>query len=106
MKAFWAMAALGLGLMGAVTPAPAQYPGDYGYRERPDYDRRDYRERREYREREEYGERRRERGYGFNERDYLRCNPDVARAVRRGEAESGYQHFQLFGRREGRRLSC
>jgi len=45
-------------------------------------------------------------GYGFDEREYLRCNPDVARAVRNGQMESGWAHYQVFGRRENRRLSC
>jgi hypothetical protein len=44
--------------------------------------------------------------YGFDERDYLRCNPDVRAAVRRGEFRSGFHHYQTFGRREGRRLHC
>ena len=47
-----------------------------------------------------------DRAYGFDEREYLRCNPDVRRAVRRGTMESGIVHYQVFGRREGRRLSC
>lgn len=52
----------------------------------------------------EYGYR--DRGYGFDESEYLRCNPDVRRAVMRGQMESGSTHYQVFGRREGRRLSC
>lgn len=46
------------------------------------------------------------REYGFDEGEYLRCNPDVLRAVRRGQMESGAAHYQTFGRRERRRLSC
>ena len=46
------------------------------------------------------------REYGFDESEYLRCNPDVLRAVRRGQMESGAVHYQTFGRRERRRLSC
>ena len=46
------------------------------------------------------------RGYGFNEREYLRCNPDVRRAVRRGIVSSGRAHYRVNGRYEGRRLSC
>ncbi|RZA02567.1 MAG: hypothetical protein EOP11_16635 [Proteobacteria bacterium] len=42
----------------------------------------------------------------FDEREYLRCNPDVAQAVRRGQVRSGWEHYQQFGRRENRRLSC
>lgn len=44
--------------------------------------------------------------FRFDEREYLRCNPDVARAVRRGQMPSGWVHYQQFGRRENRRLSC
>ncbi|KTS28378.1 hypothetical protein NS228_18875 [Methylobacterium indicum] len=71
---------------------------DYGYRER-DRDR-------------DYGARDRDRGSrdngaaAFNEREYLRCNPDVARAVLAGKMESGYKHFRVHGFREGRKLSC
>jgi SAM-dependent methyltransferase len=38
----------------------------------------------------------------FSEADYLAMNPDVARAVARGEFESGRQHFERFGKTEGR----
>lgn len=108
---------------------------DYGYRERDsrdyrgrdsDYRDRGYRDRRDdygrrddYRDRDrDYGSRDRDRGrdFGdrgsrnqgasFNEREYLRCNPDVARAVFAGKMESGYKHFQVHGFREGRKLSC
>lgn len=56
----------------------------------------------------------RERGRGyreeseaeFDEEEYLRCHPDVRRAVKRGEMASGASHFKLFGRREGRSLTC
>ena len=119
MKALCAIAAAGLMLMGPVAPAFAQYGGpdyDYGYRDRDrerDYWRgREYGRDRDYRYRErdrEYGERgprRPDRGYGFNEREYLRCNPDVARAVAQGRMQSGFIHYQGYGRREGRRLSC
>lgn len=64
-------------------------PG-YGYRG-PDYDD---------------GAPRRARGGYFDEREYLRCHPDVARAVRRGQEASGYAHWRRFGRDEGRRLRC
>ncbi len=47
-----------------------------------------------------------ERVAGFDEGEYLRCNPDVRRAVRRGEQPSGWAHYQRFGRYEHRRLSC
>jgi hypothetical protein len=109
MKALCAIAAVGLTLIGSMGAAPAQpYGGpDYGYRDRD----------RGYRDRDEgYGERgpgyrerdrgSRERGFGFDERAYLRCNPDVARAVSRGTMDSGMAHYQTYGRREGRHLSC
>ena len=79
--------------------------------------RRDYRSREGgsergygYRERE-YGNRERGRGsrgreYGFDEREYLRCNPDVLQSIMRGQLASGAAHYQTFGMREGRRLSC
>jgi hypothetical protein len=112
IKALFAMAAVGLSLMGSMGAASAQ-PGygerDYGYGERGPREREGYGERgRGYRERE-YGERGRgyrERGSGFDEREYLRCNPDVARAISRGQMQSGFIHYQGYGRREGRRLSC
>jgi hypothetical protein len=47
-----------------------------------------------------------ERRLGFDEREYLRCHPDVRQAVERGSMESGALHYRLFGRREGRRLNC
>jgi hypothetical protein len=108
MKALFAMAAVGLSLMGSMGAASAQPGGGpgYGYKERDEgYGERGPR----YREREGYGERGpryRERETGFNEREYLRCNPDVAQAIRRGQMQSGAIHYQGYGRREGRRLSC
>jgi hypothetical protein len=42
----------------------------------------------------------------FDEDEYLRCNPDVRRAVEQGEMASGAVHYRTFGRREGRRLTC
>ncbi|WP_454618236.1 hypothetical protein [Bradyrhizobium cenepequi] len=39
----------------------------------------------------------------FDEENYLRQNPDVARAVARGELESGHMHYIGFGYFEGRR---
>ena len=101
MKALCVMAAVGLGLMGAMAPAMAQRGGsDYGYGER-DYGGRE----RGYGDRERGGGSR-DREYGFDEREYLRCNPDVRRAVDRGQMESGAAHYRTFGRRERRRLSC
>ena len=76
MKAFFAIAVVGLGLIGTVTSASAQYRDrDYGRR-------------------------------GFNEREYLHCHRDVRAAVRRGELSSGWEHYVRFGRREGRQLYC
>jgi hypothetical protein len=101
MKALCLIAAVGLSLTGPMSLAWAQPygGGDYGYRDR-DYGRdRDY----DYRDRDS---RPRGRAYGFDEREYLRCNPDVRRAVERGQMESGAAHYRVFGRREGRRLSC
>lgn len=110
MKAYLAMTAAGLGLLGMMGPAPAQ-----GFRDR-DYESRDrgdgYRDRGDgYRERGGGGGGgggNRERGYGggFDEREYLRCNPDVRRSVARGDTESGALHYRIYGRREGRQLSC
>ncbi len=39
----------------------------------------------------------------WNERAYLAVNPDVADAVKAGALLSGYQHFELYGKNEGRR---
>lgn len=39
---------------------------------------------------------------GFNEVGYLSANPDVAAAMRNGQFQSGYQHYQQFGLNEGR----
>lgn len=40
--------------------------------------------------------------YGFNEHVYLERNPDVAQAIAYGQLSSGYEHFELWGRTEGR----
>lgn len=40
---------------------------------------------------------------GFDEEDYLQENPDVRRAVRDGNIESGFAHYLEFGYLEGRR---
>lgn len=40
----------------------------------------------------------------FQEADYLAANPDVADAVERGQFRSGREHYELFGRVEGRML--
>lgn len=109
MKTLTTLAVLGLALAGTLGPAAAQYYGerDYGYRDRGEYrDRGDYRRR--DRDDDEYDRpRTRNRGdYAFDEREYLRCNPDVRRAIVNGQMESGLAHYRSFGRREGRRLSC
>lgn len=39
---------------------------------------------------------------GWRERAYLAANPDVAAAVRNGQASSGYAHYVQHGRAEGR----
>jgi hypothetical protein len=39
----------------------------------------------------------------FDERDYLRLNPDVAAAVADGQFLSGWAHWISFGESEGRR---
>ena len=98
MKAFCAVAVIGLSLIGFMDSGSSQ---PYGYRDR-DYRDRDYRDR-DYRDRD-YGYR--HRMSGFDEREYLHCNPDVLRAVRRGEQPSGWAHYQQFGRRENRQLNC
>lgn len=41
----------------------------------------------------------------FDEKAYLRANPDVRRAVENGSCASGWLHFTKFGMREGRWLS-
>jgi len=38
----------------------------------------------------------------FNEAEYVAVNPDVASAVAAGVFASGWAHFDLYGRREGR----
>lgn len=111
MKTLGAVAVIALSLMGSASAQP--YGGrDDGYRERGD----GYQERGEgsrergrvYRDRDDDDEERGQgrRRYGFDEREYLRCNPDVRQAVNRGIMESGAVHYQTFGRRENRRLSC
>lgn len=106
---------VGLTLLGALAPAFAQpYGGrDYGYdrgeygsrdRDYDDRDRGDYRRdsRRDY----DRGSRGGRGDYAFDEREYLRCNPDVRRAVVNGQVESGLFHYRKVGRAEGRRLTC
>jgi hypothetical protein len=100
MKTLWAAAAVGLALTTSIGSASAQWGGGY-YRDR-DYG---YEERR-YRDRDYYDDRRGRGRAVFSEREYLSCHPDVARAVRRGEMESGWAHYRRHGRREGRNLSC
>ena len=101
MKAFCAVAVIGLTLAAAIGSASAQpYGRGYDYEERgPRYRGRDYEER-------ERGPRRGGREFSFDEREYLRCNPDVRAAVARGQFPSGFDHYRGHGRREGRRISC
>ncbi|MDP2136960.1 MAG: glycosyltransferase [Candidatus Didemnitutus sp.] len=40
----------------------------------------------------------------FNEKGYLQANPDVGDAVAKGLLPSGWDHYLLFGQREGRGL--
>ncbi|GEP09622.1 hypothetical protein MMMDOFMJ_0707 [Methylobacterium gnaphalii] len=91
--------------LATIVPALAQpYGGrDYGY-DRRDYDR-DYRDR-GYNDRDYRGRERNRGDYAFDEREYLRCNPDVRRAIVNGQVTSGLAHYRTFGRRENRRLSC
>ena len=112
MRAVSAIAVVVLGLLGPTTFVAAQSWGgpEYGERDRGYRDRdRGYGDRDRDRDR---GYRERDRGYGerrveFDERDYLRCNPDVRRAVSRGQfGGSGLAHYREYGRREGRRLTC
>ena len=119
MKAFLAMAVAGLSLLVPVGLVSAQpyggrdYGGygdrDYGSRDRDyGYRDRDYGARgRGYDDDRRPPARRGERGdYAFDEQEYLRCNPDVRRAIVNGQMQSGLAHYRTFGRREGRRLSC
>ena len=117
MKPLCAAAAVGLSLIGVMGPATAQPYGDryYGDRDRGFRDR-DYGDRGSRARGGDFGDREddyRGRGRsdrrgddGFDEGAYLRCNPDVRKAVERGTMPSGALHYQRFGRKEGRRLSC
>jgi SAM-dependent methyltransferase len=42
----------------------------------------------------------------FDEQGYLEVNRDVAEAVRHGTMASGWHHFAMFGRTEGRQQFC
>jgi len=102
MKTFCAVAVVCLSLIGSVSSTSSQ---PYGYRDQPNsYGDRDYGPRdRDYGPRDrDYG---RHRGSWFDEREYLKCNPDVLRAVRRGET-TARRHYEQYGRREGRGVSC
>ena len=98
----------------SMSASAQRYGGpEYGERGGPEYREREYRRREGgYGDRErDYGNRERGRGsrgreYGFDEREYLRCNPDVLQSIMRGQLASGAAHYQSFGMREGRRLSC
>ncbi|MDO9268603.1 MAG: methyltransferase domain-containing protein [Methylobacter sp.] len=41
----------------------------------------------------------------FNEAEYLAANPDVAAAVKNRKFRSGREHYELYGKREGRILN-
>lgn len=41
----------------------------------------------------------------FDESTYLRLNPDVFRAIREGFVGSGREHYETYGRAEGRKIS-
>lgn len=41
----------------------------------------------------------------FNESEYLAANPDVAVAVRSGQFSSGLEHYEKYGKKEGRLLN-
>ena len=41
----------------------------------------------------------------FTELGYLAANPDVEEAVRRGDLESGFEHWLHIGKAEGRSLA-
>ena len=108
---------LGLALLSGVAPALAQpYGGrDYGY-DRGDYGGRDRgysysdrdrdRDRRDYDRDDDRGSRGQRGDYAFDEQAYLRCNPDVRRAVISGAVKSGLFHYRKVGMAEGRKLSC
>jgi len=40
----------------------------------------------------------------FDEQSYLRANPDVADAVKKGAIESGASHFKAWGKNENRKI--
>lgn len=40
----------------------------------------------------------------FSEEDYLKANPDVAEAVRKGQFPSGKAHYEQYGYAEARML--
>lgn len=132
MKTFCVVAVVGLTFLGSVGSVSAQ---PYGGRDNADRDRssrdrggdygdRDYDRGRGSRGREDdnssrdrssrnrddddRGRGRRDRGedQGFDEREYLRCNPDVRQAVEQGKMPSGAVHYRTFGRKEGRRPGC
>jgi hypothetical protein len=42
----------------------------------------------------------------FNEAEYLAANPDVAAAVKEGKFRSGREHYEMYGKKEGRMLKC
>jgi hypothetical protein len=114
MKLAITLAAAGMALAGSLAPALAQPYGGYGGGGYSDRDRgyddrrggyRDDRGGDGYSGRGDY-DRAGRGGGGFDSEEYMRCNPDVRRAVRTGQLSSAADHYRVFGRREGRRLSC
>ena len=99
MKALCAVAAVGLSLISFMGSVSAQPYGDRGYGDRD----RGFRDRGGDFEDQDDDDR---GGGGFDESEYLRCYPDVRRAVERGTMPSGAFHYERFGRKEGRRLTC
>jgi SAM-dependent methyltransferase len=41
----------------------------------------------------------------FDETEYLKSNPDVDNAVKKGEFRSGLEHYKIYGENEGRMIS-
>ncbi|MGE3681318.1 MAG: hypothetical protein AB7G93_06285 [Bdellovibrionales bacterium] len=42
----------------------------------------------------------------FDEHGYVRCNADVAHAIRRGDFRSGWHHYRAHGQYENRAPGC
>ena len=96
----------GLALLSGVASALAQpygYDrGDYGGRDRGYGDRDRDRDRRDYDRDDDRGSRGQRGDYAFDEQAYLRCNPDVRRAVISGAVKSGLFHYRKVGMADSR----